>query len=215
MAQPRRFLLTPHSSRVTRHFFSRRDAMRLAEVFSRAQCGLDAPLVRVEVHLAGGLPSLGIVGLPETAVKESKDRVRSAIVNSGFDFPRRRITVNLAPADLPKEGGRVDLSSRSVAICGELSGHYRPRLLLAVPGGRQLCQQLTDRKWLWPAAPCCLAPATCSKCADMSAGISCCNSVRRRRVSRGGWPTLILPKLSANIMRVAPWKSRRQVVTAC
>ena len=83
--------------------------MRLAEVFSRAQCGLDAPLVRVEVHLAGGLPSLGIVGLPETAVKESKDRVRSAIVNSGFDFPRRRITVNLAPADLPKEGGRFDL----------------------------------------------------------------------------------------------------------
>lgn len=83
--------------------------MRLAEVFSRAQCGLDAPLVRVEVHLAGGLPSLGIVGLPETAVKESKDRVRSAIINSGFDFPRRRITVNLAPADLPKEGGRFDL----------------------------------------------------------------------------------------------------------
>ncbi len=83
--------------------------MRLAEVFSRAQCGLDAPLVRVEVHLAGGLPSLGIVGLPEMAVKESKDRVRSAIVNSGFDFPRRRITVNLAPADLPKDGGRFDL----------------------------------------------------------------------------------------------------------
>ncbi len=83
--------------------------MRLAEVFSRAQSGLDAPLVRVEVHLAGGLPSLAIVGLPETAVKESKDRVRSAIVNSGLDFPRRRITVNLAPADLPKEGGRFDL----------------------------------------------------------------------------------------------------------
>ncbi len=83
--------------------------MRLAQVLSRAQCGLDAPEVNVEVHLSGGLPSLSIVGLPETAVKESKDRVRSAIQNSGFEFPRRRITINLAPADLKKEGGRFDL----------------------------------------------------------------------------------------------------------
>jgi magnesium chelatase family protein len=70
---------------------------------------MDAPLVTVEVHLSNGLPSLSIVGLPETAVKESKDRVRSAILNSQFDFPARRITINLAPADLPKEGGRFDL----------------------------------------------------------------------------------------------------------
>ena len=83
--------------------------MRLAQVLSRAQCGLDAPEVNVEVHLSGGLPSLSIVGLPEAAVKESKDRVRSAILNSGFEFPRRRITINLAPADLKKEGGRFDL----------------------------------------------------------------------------------------------------------
>ncbi|HXG27420.1 MAG TPA: YifB family Mg chelatase-like AAA ATPase [Nevskiales bacterium] len=85
--------------------------MTLATVFSRAQCGLDAPLVSVEVHLANGLPSLSIVGLPEAAVKESKDRVRAALVNSGFEFPSdRRITVNLAPADLPKDGGRFDLA---------------------------------------------------------------------------------------------------------
>ncbi len=83
--------------------------MSLATVFSRAQVGLDAPLVRVEVHLAGGLPAMSIVGLPEAAVRESKDRVRAALQNSGFDFPARRITVNLAPADLPKEGGRYDL----------------------------------------------------------------------------------------------------------
>jgi len=81
----------------------------LATVFSRAQSGIDAPLVRVEVHLSPGLPGLSLVGLPETAVKESKDRVRAAILNAGFDFPQKRITVNLSPADLPKEGGRFDL----------------------------------------------------------------------------------------------------------
>ncbi len=83
--------------------------MSLAIVYSRAGIGIEAPLVTVEVHLSNGLPSLSIVGLPEAAVKESKDRVRSAIINSNFDFPARRITINLAPADLPKEGGRFDL----------------------------------------------------------------------------------------------------------
>ena len=83
--------------------------MSLAIVYSRAG-GLDAPLVTVEVLLTNGLPALNIVGLPETAVKESKDRVRGAILNSRFEFPVRRITVNLAPADLPKEGGRFDLA---------------------------------------------------------------------------------------------------------
>lgn len=83
--------------------------MPLAVVYSRACVGVDAPLVTVEVHLANGLPALSIVGLPETAVKESKDRVRGALLTSGFEFPARRITVNLAPADLPKEGGRFDL----------------------------------------------------------------------------------------------------------
>ena len=84
--------------------------MSLARVLTRAQLGIEAPLVIVEVHLSAGLPSLSLVGLPETAVKESKDRVRSALLNSGFDFPAKRITINLAPADLPKEGGRYDLA---------------------------------------------------------------------------------------------------------
>ncbi len=81
----------------------------LSIIKTRAKLGLDAPIVKVEVHLSSGLPKFSIVGLPEAAVRESKDRVRSAIMNSGFIFPSQRITVNLAPADLPKEGGRFDL----------------------------------------------------------------------------------------------------------
>lgn len=84
--------------------------MALAIVHSRAKIGVDAPSVTIEVHLSNGLPGLTIVGMPETAVKESKDRVRSALLNSHFEFPARRITINLAPADLPKEGGRFDLA---------------------------------------------------------------------------------------------------------
>jgi magnesium chelatase family protein len=88
---------------------ARSRAMTLATILSRTQQGLDAPLVRVEVDSSGGLPTFSIVGLPEAVVKESKDRVRAAIANCGFEFPVGRITVNLAPADLPKEGGRFDL----------------------------------------------------------------------------------------------------------
>jgi magnesium chelatase family protein len=83
--------------------------MSLAVVYSRAIAGMDAPLVTVEVHLGNGLPSFTIVGLPEAEVKEARDRVRAALQNARFEFPARRITVNLAPADLPKEGGRFDL----------------------------------------------------------------------------------------------------------
>lgn len=83
--------------------------MTLATVCSRAMTGVTAQAVTVEVHLSNGLPSLSIVGMAETAVKESKDRVRSALLNSQFSFPQQRITINLAPADLPKEGGRFDL----------------------------------------------------------------------------------------------------------
>jgi len=83
--------------------------MSLSCVYSRARIGLESPLVTVEVHLANGLPAFNIVGLPEASVKESKDRVRSAIINCGYEFPAKRITINLAPADLPKEGGRFDL----------------------------------------------------------------------------------------------------------
>ena len=83
--------------------------MSLAVLHSRALSGMDAPEVVVEVHLANGLPSFTIVGLPEAEVKESKDRVRAALQTAQFEFPARRITVNLAPADLPKESGRYDL----------------------------------------------------------------------------------------------------------
>ena len=118
--------------------------MSLAIIHSRAQIGVEAPAVSVEIHLTNGLPSLTIVGLPETAVRESKDRVRSAILNSALEFPRKRITLNLAPADLPKEGGRFDLAialgllAASAQLPGgcldnfeclgelALSGHVRP-----------------------------------------------------------------------------------------
>lgn len=83
--------------------------MSLAVIYSRAIIGVQAPSVTVEVHISNGLPGLTLVGLPETTVKEARDRVRSALINNGFTFPARRITVNLAPADLPKEGGRYDL----------------------------------------------------------------------------------------------------------
>jgi magnesium chelatase family protein len=83
--------------------------MSLAVLHSRALAGMDAPEVTVEVHLSGGLPSFTIVGLPAAEVRESRDRVRAALVNARFEFPARRLTVNLAPADLPKESGRFDL----------------------------------------------------------------------------------------------------------
>ena len=84
--------------------------MTLATVLTRAQFGLDAPLVRVEVHCGAGLPQFSVVGLAETAVRESRERVRAALAHCGFEFPAGRVTVNLAPADLPKEGGRFDLA---------------------------------------------------------------------------------------------------------
>ncbi len=83
--------------------------MGIAKLYSRALYGMHAPEVIVEVHVASGLPCFTLVGLPDTEVRESRDRVRSAIQMSGFDFPARRITVNLAPADLPKESARYDL----------------------------------------------------------------------------------------------------------
>lgn len=84
--------------------------MTVAVAYSRAQLGVEAPLVTIEVFLSGGLPKFSIVGLPETAVRESKDRVRAALLSSGFRFPQERITVSLGPADMPKSGGRFDLA---------------------------------------------------------------------------------------------------------
>ncbi len=98
--------------------------MTVAIVYSRALLGVEALAVTVETHISSGLPGFAIVGMPETAVRESKDRVRSAILNSGLEFPARRITVNLAPADLPKTGGRYDfaIAVGILAASGQIDG---------------------------------------------------------------------------------------------
>jgi len=83
--------------------------LSLAVVYSRALAGMHAPLVRVEVHVGRGLPGMHLVGLPETEVREARDRVRAALLTARYDIPATRITVSLAPADLPKESGRFDL----------------------------------------------------------------------------------------------------------
>ncbi len=136
--------------------------MALALVHGRARAGVSAPAVAIEVHLAGGLPGMSIVGLPEAAVREAKDRVRAAIHSTQLEFPQRRITVNLAPADLPKHGGRFDLpialgilaasgqlpldSLRETEFIGELglTGELRPvdavlpAAMAAASAGRRL-----------------------------------------------------------------------------
>jgi len=96
--------------------------MSIAIAYGRALVGVSAPPVAVETHLSNGLPAFNLVGLPETSVRESKERVRSAILNAGFEFPARRITVNLAPADLPKEGTRYDtaIALSILAASGQL-----------------------------------------------------------------------------------------------
>lgn len=117
--------------------------MSLASVETCASLGLDAPQVRVEVHLSAGLPGLAIVGMPEAVVRESKDRVRSALINSGFEFPAQRITINLAPADLPKEGGRFDLpiALGLLAASGQLPARSLENLI--VMGELALSGELT------------------------------------------------------------------------
>ena len=99
--------------------------MSIATVLSRAQLGLDAPLVQIEAHLGAGLPGFSIVGLPAPVVRESRERVRSAILNSGYEFPSGRITVNLAPVELSKEGGRYDLPIALALLCA--SQQLKPR----------------------------------------------------------------------------------------
>ncbi|MDN3522966.1 YifB family Mg chelatase-like AAA ATPase [Halomonas ramblicola] len=141
--------------------------MSLAIVHTRAGLGLEAPEVQVEVHLSNGLPGMTLVGLPETAVKESRERVRSALVNAGFEYPLRRITLNLAPADLPKEGGRFDLpialglllasgqlpprALEGIESVGELAldGHLRP-VIGALP--LALASRRAGRKLIVPRA---------------------------------------------------------------
>ncbi|RYU62006.1 ATP-dependent protease [Methylolobus aquaticus] len=104
--------------------------MSLAIVYTRGRQGIAAPLVTVEVHISNGLPNFTIVGLPETAVKESKDRVRGALLNCHFEFPAQRITVNMAPADIPKEGGRFDLAIALGILAA--SGQIRREALAAM-----------------------------------------------------------------------------------
>ena len=130
-------------------------AMSLALVYSRASVGVDAPLVTIEVHLGNGLPSFNLVGLPETSVREARDRVRSAMINAGFEFPAKRITVNLAPADLPKEGGRFDLAIAIGIISAQ--GLIDPAKLLAyeLSGELALCADVRPIKGALPMALAC------------------------------------------------------------
>jgi magnesium chelatase family protein len=128
--------------------------MGIAIVLSREQRGIDAPQVRVEVDIGSGLPAFNIVGLPEAVVKESKDRVRSALRNSDFQFPYGRITVNLAPADLPKEGGRFDLpiAIGILIASGQLTDARCELNKCEIYGELSLSGELRSMKAVLPAA---------------------------------------------------------------
>jgi len=140
--------------------------MSFAKIYTRGLLGLHAPLIEVEVHVSQGLPSLTIVGLAEAAVRESKDRVRSAIINSGFQFPTKRLTINLAPADLPKDGSRLDLpialgiliasgqipehSTDHLEFVGELALDGQLRSITGILSIAIACQQ-SDHQLILPA----------------------------------------------------------------
>ncbi|EGU35785.1 ComM-related protein [Vibrio ichthyoenteri ATCC 700023] len=126
--------------------------MGLAVVYSRASVGVEAPLVTVEVHISNGMPGFALVGLPETTVKESRDRVRSAIINSRFEFPAKRITVNLAPADLPKEGGRFDLPIALGILAASQQIPIHPLSQREFVGELALSGELRSVKGVLPAA---------------------------------------------------------------
>lgn len=128
--------------------------MAIATVLSRAQRGIDAPQVRVEVDIGSGLPAFNIVGLPEAVVKESKDRVRAALTNSEFQFPVGRITVNLAPADLPKEGGRFDfpIAIGILSASGQLTDARSELQGCELYGELSLSGELRSIKGVLPAA---------------------------------------------------------------
>jgi magnesium chelatase family protein len=131
-----------------------RQGMAIATVLSREQRGIDAPQVRVEVDIGSGLPAFNIVGLPEAVVKESKDRVRAALTNSDFQFPAGRITVNLAPADLPKEGGRFDLpiAIGILIASGQLADARSELTGCELYGELSLSGELRSMKAVLPAA---------------------------------------------------------------
>lgn len=126
--------------------------MSIAIALSRALLGVSAPPVAVETHLSTGLPAFNLVGLPETTVRESKERVRSAMLNAGFEFPLRRITVNLAPADLPKEGTRFDVAIALSILAA--SGQLPPQALadIEIVAELALTGELRGVRGILPAA---------------------------------------------------------------
>lgn len=192
--------------------------MSLAIVHSRGLDGLSAPEVAVEVHLAGGLPSVTLVGLPDTEVKEARDRVRAALQNSGFEFPAKRITVNLAPADLPKESGRFDLpialgilaasgqipgkALNNYEFAGELSlsGHLRPirgalaMVLAAGSTGRSfvLPPESAHEAALAQGAPILGASTLLEVCAHLSGQgeLACCTGASGNAETSGAYADL-------------------------
>jgi len=213
--------------------------MSLAVLRSRALSGLSAPEVAVEVHLANGLPSFTLVGLPETEVKEARDRVRAALQNSGCEFPTKRITVNLAPADLPKESGRFDLpialgilvaSGQIQALAldehefaGELSlsGELRP-----VRGALAMCLSAagTGRAFVLPAAcadeaalvrDATILPAASllEVCAHLTGAAPLSPHVAAVPWRRLSFPTW--PRSKDSCRRSTLWKLPRRVATAC
>ena len=216
--------------------------MTLATLLSRTSQGLDAPLVRVEVDVGAGLPAFSVVGLLETAVKESKDRVRAALANCGYEFPAGRVTVNLAPADLPKEGGRFDLaiavgilvavgqpagravrrhasstaSSHSAATCTASAARCRRRCRPSAQDTRSILPQSNaTRGGAGARRAHLLRPTPAGRLPITLAGSKPCRSRRREccRSARGASPTW--PKFAASRRRGARSKSRPPANTAC
>jgi len=219
---------------------TKRHAARSVSIaLSRAPAGLNAPPVRVEVHIGSGLPAFALVGLPEAVVRESRERVRSALLTSGFEFPAGRITVNLAPADLPKEGGRFDLpialgilaasdqlpprALTNREFYGELalSGELRetPKLLPALVEGRA-------RPMNWSFPPPMPMKQAGSRAHESSSPAICSRSAKRsgaprpwRRPARGSdrqaarHPTS--RRCAGNSSRSARSRSPRRALTAC
>lgn len=127
--------------------------MALATIYTRGLIGIQAPSITVEAHVGKGLPAFTLVGLPESTVRASRDRVRSAILNSGYQFPARRITVSLAPADLPKEGARYDLpvALSILAATQQIPGvRLKPYEFL---GELSLAGELRGGLWRYPGRP--------------------------------------------------------------
>jgi magnesium chelatase family protein len=199
---------------------------------SRAAAGLEAPSVRVEVHIGSGLPAFALVGLPEAVVRESRERVRSALLTSGFEFPAGRITVNLAPADLPKEGGRFDLpialgilaasgqlpgrALRNREFYGELalSGELRetPKLLPSLVEGAR-----TRRELVLPAANAAEASWVAGPRIKLAGHLlEVCDALRPRPwLDRSGVRRPILRRCAANSSRSAHSRSPPRALMAC